>query len=84
MRDSKIISVQNKGDRSDCNNYRGISLLDAVGKAFARVVLNRLRLLAERIYPKAQCDFRAERSTIDMVFSLRQLPERCRQQKRLL
>ena len=84
MRDAKMITLyKNKGDRSDCNNYRRISLLDAVRKAFASVVLNRLRFLAERVYSKAQCEFEAERSTIDMVFSLRQLQERCHKQKRL-
>ena len=49
---------------------------------FARVMLNRLQTLAERVYPEAQCGFRAERSTIDMIFSLRQLQEKCREQRR--
>ncbi|RJG09513.1 hypothetical protein D4A39_17335, partial [Alcanivorax profundi] len=83
MRDAKIVTLyKNKGDRSDCNNYRGISLLSTVGKAFARVVLNRLQVLADRVYPESQCGFRAKRSTIDMVFSLRQLQEKCREQRR--
>lgn len=82
MRDAKIITLyKNKGSRSDCNNYRGISLLNIVGKVIARVILSRLRVLAERIYPESQCGFRAQRSTIDMVFSLRQLQERCREQR---
>ncbi|XP_019625432.1 PREDICTED: uncharacterized protein LOC109470795 [Branchiostoma belcheri] len=85
MRNASIITLyKNKGDRSDCNNYRRISLLSIVGKAFARVVLNRLQKLAERVYPEAQCGFRAKRSTIDMVFSLRQLQEKCREQRRPL
>ena len=85
MRDSKIITLyKNKGERSDCNNYRGISLLSIVGKAYARVVLNRLQKLAERVYPESQCGFRASRSTIDMVFSVRQLQEKCRKQRRPL
>lgn len=85
MRDANIITLyKNKGDRSDCNNYRGISLLSIVGKTFARVVLNRLQSLAERVYPESQCGFRAERSTIDMIFSLRQLQEKCREQRRPL
>ena len=81
MRDSKIITLyKNKGERNDCNNYRGIYLLSIVGKVFARVILIRLQKLAERIYPESQCGFRAERSTIDMIFSLRQLQEKCREQ----
>jgi hypothetical protein len=76
MRDANIVTLyKNKGDRSDCNNYRGISLLSIVGKAFARVALKRLQLVAERVYPESQCGFRAQRSTIDMIFTLRQLPQ---------
>ena len=79
MRDSKIITIyKNKSERNDCNNYRGISLRSIVGKVFARVILIRQKL-AERIYPESQCGFRAERSTIDMIFSLRQLQEKCRE-----
>ena len=82
MRDANIITLyKNKGDRSDTNNYRGISLLSIVGKAYARVVLKRLQVLASRVYPESQCGFRADRSTIDMVFCVRQLQEKCREQR---
>ena len=44
MRDANIVTLnKNKGDRGDCNNYRGISLLNIVGKLFAKVVLMKLR-----------------------------------------
>ncbi|XP_069158537.1 craniofacial development protein 2-like [Procambarus clarkii] len=79
LRDANIIILhKNKSDKSDYNNYRGISLLSVVGKRFVRVVLAKLQILAERVYPESQCGFRAERSTTDMVFSLRQLQEKCR------
>lgn len=85
MKDAKIINLyKNKGDRGDCNNYRGISLLVIVGKIFARVALGRLQQLGERVYPESQCGFRASRSTIDMIFSLRQLQEKCREQRKPL
>ena len=66
MRDANIITLyKNKGDRSDCNNYRGISLLSVLGKVFARVVLQRLQQVAEGVYPESQCGFRVQSSTID-------------------
>ena len=81
MGDANIVTLyKNKGERSDCNNYRGISLLSIVGKAFARVALKKLQSL----YPEPQCGFRAKRSTADMIFSLRQLQEKCREQRLLL
>ena len=85
MKDANIVTLyKNKGDKGDCNNYRGISLLNITGKAFARILLRRLQKLSERILPESQCGFRAGRSTMDMIFSLRQLQEKCREQKQPL
>ena len=56
MRDANVITLyKNKGDRGDCNNFHGISILSITAKAFARVALSRLETLAERVYPEAQC-----------------------------
>lgn len=85
MRDSNIVTLyKNKGDRGDCNNYRGISLLSVVGKVFARVLLSRLQLIAETVYPESQCGFRSGRGTVDMVFTLRQIQEKSREQQKPL
>ena len=76
MHDSNSINLyKTKGHCSDCNNYQGISLLVIVGKVYAQVMLKRLQILATHIYLKSQCGFRAGRSTIDMVLSLKQLQE---------
>ncbi|XP_063598208.1 uncharacterized protein LOC134774742 [Penaeus indicus] len=54
MRDAKIVTLyKNKGERNDCNNYRGISLLSIVGKVFTRVILARLQKFTERVYPES-------------------------------
>ena len=75
MRDVNVVTLyKNKGDRGDCNNYRGISLLSVVGKVFAGVVLKRVQVLAEQVYPESQCGFRANRSTVDTIFSLTTTP----------
>ena len=80
MRDANIATLyKNKGDRNDCNDYRGISLLTIGGKIFVRVVLNRLQKL---VYLDSRCGFRAGRFIMDMLFSLRQLQEKCREEKR--
>ena len=34
---------KNKGDKKECSNYRGISLLPVVSKVFSRVILNRVQ-----------------------------------------
>jgi hypothetical protein len=45
--DVNIVTLyKNKGDRSDCNSYRGFLLLSIVSKAFARIILKRLQILA--------------------------------------
>ena len=73
-RDSKIVTLyKKKGDKSDCNNFRGISLLSIMGKLYARALLVHPQQLVERVYPESQYGFRAERSTEDMILSFRQL-----------
>ena len=57
----------------NCDNWRGISLLDVVGKVFARIIQNRLQAIAEDILPESQCGFRRGRGCTDMVFVARQL-----------
>ncbi|XP_062532870.1 uncharacterized protein LOC134201645 [Bombyx mori] len=82
---SRITALyKNRGDRSDCDSYRGISLLSAPGKVFARVLLNRLKDLSEKILPETQFDFRSDRGTCEAIFSVRQLQEKSREQGRQL
>ena len=57
-KDAVIVPIPKKGDLKDCDNWRGISLLDVVGKVFARVIQERLQQLAEEILPDSQCGFR--------------------------
>ena len=63
-----IILIPKKGNLEVCENWRGIALLDVVGKVLARLVQNRLREVAEEILPESQCGFRQSRGCTDMIF----------------
>ena len=75
-RDAVLIPIPKKGDLSECDNWRGISLLDVVGKVVARIIQGRLQVLAEEVLPESQCGFRSGRGCMDMVFTVRQLVEK--------
>ena len=61
-----------------CGNYRGIAILSVVGKVLALIFLNRfLKHIAPKAITESQCGFRALRGTAHMVFTARQLQEKC-------
>ncbi|XP_051917827.1 uncharacterized protein LOC127598188 [Hippocampus zosterae] len=74
--------AEKKGDKLDCGNYRGISLLSTAEKLICRILADRLTCLAERVLPESQAGFRPGRGTADMVFCARQLLVKCREQRR--
>ena len=77
----RYLSLYKKGSKSDCSKSRGISLLSIVGKLFSRIILNRIvRTIVNGILPESPCGFRASRGTVDMIFSARQLQEKCKEQ----
>ena len=65
-----IVPLHKKGSLNDVENYRGITLLSALGKLFTRVVNNRLSKWAENYFVliEAQAGFRAGMSTVDDIF----------------
>lgn len=73
---SVIVPIYKKKDKLDCSNYRGISLLCHSSKIFFSIILQRIKGKTEEILTEAQCGFRANRSTIDQIFTLRQLAEK--------
>ena len=75
-----IVTIFKKGDRADCGNYQGISLLSIAGKIIARILASRLLSLSEEVLPESQCGFRPNRGTMDLIFTARQLQEKCREQ----
>ena len=73
---SIIVPIHKKGDKTDCNNYRGISLLPTTYKILSNILLSRLIPYAEEVIGDHQCGFRRNRSAIDHIFCIRQILEK--------
>ena len=50
-KDAGIVPIPKKGNLKWCDHWRGISLLDVVGKVFARVLQERLQTIADGVLP---------------------------------
>ncbi|KAG0726185.1 LINE-1 retrotransposable element ORF2 protein [Chionoecetes opilio] len=68
-----------KGDRQDCNNYRGITLLSVPGKVLAHLLLTRIRSHLVKHQRPQQSGFTPGKSTTDRILALRVLVERRRE-----
>jgi hypothetical protein len=75
-KESIIVPIYKKGDKTDCNNYRGTSLLRTTYKLLSNILLSRLIPYAEEIIGDHQCGFRRNRSTTDHMFYIRQILEK--------
>jgi sorting nexin-29 len=66
-----IFPIFKKGDRTECRNYRGITLLNVAYKIFPTVLARKLSPYSEEILDGYQCGFHLGRSAIEKVFVLR-------------
>ena len=64
-----------KGDTTQCDNYRGISLLSVPSKIFKRTVINRLYDGVNKRLRQEQAGFRKGRNTTEQIFTLRNIIE---------
>ena len=78
-RDALLVQIPKKGELMICGNWRGISLLDVMGKLFAKVIQGRLQVVVEDTLPDSQCGFRHGQGCIDMIFCARQIMEKARE-----
>ena len=76
-KDAVITVLHKKGDKTECGNYRGISLVSHAGKVLLKVVARRLGAYCEAkgLLPAEQCGVRPDRSTTERMFVVRRLQE---------
>ena len=65
-----------KGDKCECSNSSGISLLSVVGKLYCRLLVKRVKGGTECAIGEVQCGFIQGRGCLDQVFAVRQVCEK--------
>ncbi|BHF75413.1 hypothetical protein SprV_0501850900 [Sparganum proliferum] len=70
-----LVPILKKGDKTRCENHRGISLIDVAAKIFAIVLLRRSQAVRDSRTRPNQAGFRAGRGCADQIFTLRRILE---------
>ena len=76
-----VTPIHKKGDTSNPENYRAISLLSIPGKVFNRIVLNKIREKTEVFTSNTQFGFRPKKGTVDAIFIVRQIMEKAKERR---
>ena len=75
-KESITVPIYKKGDKTDCNNYRGITLLSNTYKILTNILLSRLTPQAKEIVSYHQGGFRRKRSTTEQISCIRKVLEK--------
>ncbi|XP_068227936.1 uncharacterized protein [Palaemon carinicauda] len=78
-----IAEYGKKGDLTDCNNYRGITLT-SVMKIYSMLILKRLEKKTDEELSDKKAGFRKGKSCTDQVFLLRHVAQQCVEYRNLL
>ena len=66
-------------ERTECKNYRDISLLSVVGIIYVGILVDRVCRATGGLINNEQWSFRAERVCVDQIFPLKQIEEKARE-----
>jgi sorting nexin-29 len=75
-KESIIVPINKKDDKTDCNNYRGISLLSTAYKILSNILLARLTSYINEVIGDHQCGFCHNRFTTNQIFYIQQILEK--------
>ena len=71
-----ICPLLKKGDKTLCDNHRGVMLFAQCVKICSRITEKRSRLCVENILYESQHGFRPRRSTNDLIFTFKMMLEK--------
>jgi len=73
------VTIPKKGDILNCSNYRTISLISHSSEILLLIIPNRLRAQLEMYLSEEQAGYRANRSTVQQILTLRLIAENARE-----
>jgi hypothetical protein len=65
MEKGLLVKIPKKGDITQCNNWRGLTLLSVRSKVLNRFVLSRIKSVIEKPLQKEHASFQSNRSCVD-------------------
>jgi hypothetical protein len=72
----RSVPIYRKDDKTDCSNYRTLSLFPITYKMLSDILLSKLNPYAEEIIGDHQCGLRRTRSTTDHIYFISQILEK--------
>jgi sorting nexin-29 len=72
-----ICPIHKKGDVTVCSNYRELSIICVAHKIFSNILFKRLAPYVEAAIGDYECDYRGGWSTVDQIFTVRQIIGKC-------
>ena len=70
FRKNLITLLYKKGDKSECRNCQGISLVSVGSKLLGNIIPFRVRDAVDKVLREEQCGFRNGRGYVNQIFSL--------------
>ena len=71
-----ITSIHKKGDKRECKNYRGISVINTFSRIYGKILAKLIESEYKKMEMEEQSGFRAGRSCIDNIFCTAQMIEK--------
>ena len=65
-----IVPIYKKGDKTDCSNFRGISLLPTMYRILSNILLSRLTAFAEEIIGDHQYGFQCNSQLLICIYQI--------------
>ena len=70
-----IVKLRKRGNFTECDNWRGITLIPVIMKIFGSAIINRIRVGVDNKLRNEQAGYRQGRNTTEQIFVLRNIIE---------